>query len=98
MPRCSPGASARRTRPWRGAGPTLARRRQKDKYRQLSGYSMVLYGGPFLLLASIPAFFYGLGVAGPLVTIALLIAALVGAEFVAPRGDVLKSGMAKRNF
>lgn len=59
---------------------------------------MVLYGGPFLLLASIPAFFYGLGVAGPLATIALLVAALVGAEFVAPRGDVLKSGMARRNF
>ncbi len=53
---------------------------------------MVLYGGPFLLLASLPAFFYGLGAAGPLVTIALLIAALVGAEFIAPRGDVLKTG------
>jgi len=50
---------------------------------------MVLYGGPFLLLASIPAFFYGLGAAGPLATIALLLLALIGAEFVSPRGHVI---------
>jgi len=49
---------------------------------------MILYGGPFLLLASVPAFYYGLGTAGPLVTIVLLLAALIGAEFVAPRGAV----------
>lgn len=59
---------------------------------------MVLYGGPFLLLASIPAFFYGLGPAGPLATVALLLLALIGAEFVSPRGDVLKAGDGTRNF
>ena len=50
---------------------------------------MLLYGGPFLLLASIPLFFYGLGAAGPFATIAALLALLIGAEFVSPRGDVL---------
>ncbi|HWA91381.1 MAG TPA: alkane 1-monooxygenase [Rhizomicrobium sp.] len=59
---------------------------------------MVLYAGPFLLLASIPAFFYGFGWAGPLLTIALLLAALIGAEFVTPRGDVLKAGFGPANF
>lgn len=51
---------------------------------------MLLYGGPFLLLASIPLFYYGLGPAGPLATIVLLLAALIGAEFVSPRGDVIR--------
>ena len=59
---------------------------------------MILYAGPFLLLASIPAFYLGAGAAGPLLTIALLLAFLIGAEFVSPRGDVLKSGSAARNF
>jgi alkane 1-monooxygenase len=51
---------------------------------------MLLYGGPFLLLVSIPAFYYGLGPAGPLATIGLLLAALIGAEFISPRGDVIR--------
>jgi alkane 1-monooxygenase len=51
---------------------------------------MLLYGGPFLLLASIPAFTYALGPAGSLATVALLLAALVGAEFISPRGDVIR--------
>jgi len=51
---------------------------------------MLFYAGPFLLLASIPAFYYGLGPAGPLLTIALLLLALIGAEFVSPRGDVIR--------
>ncbi len=51
---------------------------------------MLFYAGPFLLLASIPAFYYGLGLAGPLLTIALLLLALIGAEFVSPRGDVIR--------
>jgi len=59
---------------------------------------MILYAGPFLLLASIPAFFYGLGAWAPLLTVAMLLAALVGAEFVAPRGDVLKLGGGRFNF
>ena len=62
------------------------------------GSAMILYAGPFLLLASIPAFFYGLGAWAPLLTVALLLAALVGAEFIAPRGDVLKLGDGKFNF
>jgi alkane 1-monooxygenase len=59
---------------------------------------MILYAGPFLLWASIPAFFYALGPAGPLATIALLLVALIGAEFVAPRGDVLESGSPPRRY
>src|ERR1700754_2278338 len=51
--------------------------------------TMVLYGGPILLLASVPAFFYGLGAAGPLATVLLLLLALIGAEFVSPRGHVI---------
>jgi alkane 1-monooxygenase len=51
---------------------------------------MLFYAGPFLLLASIPAFYYGLGPAGPLLTIALLLLALIGAEFISPRGDVVR--------
>jgi alkane 1-monooxygenase len=51
---------------------------------------MLLYGGPFLLLASIPAFYDALGPLGPLLTIGLLLAALIGAEFISPRGDVIR--------
>jgi alkane 1-monooxygenase len=51
---------------------------------------MILFGGPFLLLASIPAFFYLLGPAGPLATVGLLLAILIGAEFVAPRGGAVR--------
>ncbi len=52
---------------------------------------MIRYGGPFLLLASIPVFFLVLGPWGPFATVGLLLAALIGAEFVSPRGDVLQS-------
>jgi alkane 1-monooxygenase len=41
-------------------------------------------------LASIPAFYYGLGPAGPLTTVGLLLTVLIGAEFVSPRGDVIR--------
>jgi alkane 1-monooxygenase len=51
---------------------------------------MLLYSGPFLLLGSIPAFFYLLGSAGPLLTIGLLLAALIGAEFIGARGDAIR--------
>jgi alkane 1-monooxygenase len=59
---------------------------------------MILYAGPFLLWASIPAFRLVLGPAGPLATIALLLAALMGAEFVAPRGDVLPTKSAPHRY
>lgn len=51
---------------------------------------MLLYSSPFLLLASVPTFYYALGPAGPLLTIGLLLTALIGAEFVSPRGDVIE--------
>ena len=48
---------------------------------------MLRYCGPFLFLASIPAFFYGAGDVAPFATVALLLLTLVGAELIAPRGD-----------
>ncbi|HWY60385.1 MAG TPA: alkane 1-monooxygenase [Rhizomicrobium sp.] len=48
---------------------------------------MLRYCGPFLFLFSIPGFYYGLGPAAPLLSVALLLAALVGAEFLSRRGD-----------
>jgi alkane 1-monooxygenase len=49
---------------------------------------MYAYIGPFLALASVPAFFLLLGPAGPFVTVALLLAFLIGAEWVSRRGPV----------
>lgn len=49
---------------------------------------MWAYAGPFLILASVPGFYYGLGPAGPFASIALLLAFLIGAEYVSPRGAV----------
>lgn len=43
--------------------------------------------GPFLFAASIPFFYYWLGPAAPLLTVALLLAALIGAEAISRRGD-----------
>jgi alkane 1-monooxygenase len=48
---------------------------------------MLRYSGPFLFLFSIPVFYYGLGAAGPLLSVALLLTALMGAELLARRGD-----------
>ena len=47
---------------------------------------MFLYAGPFLFLASIPAFYYCVGGCSPFATVALLLGALVAAEWLAPRG------------
>ncbi len=47
---------------------------------------MIAYSGPFLALASIPLFYSVLGPAGPFVTIALLLLALIGAEAISARG------------
>jgi alkane 1-monooxygenase len=49
---------------------------------------MIRYGGSFLLQASIALFFYAFGPAAPLATVGLLLAALLGAEWFSPRGDV----------
>ncbi|MBV8977650.1 MAG: alkane 1-monooxygenase [Alphaproteobacteria bacterium] len=46
---------------------------------------MILYATPFLLLGSVWAFRILLGAAGPLLSVVLLLAILLGAEFVAPR-------------
>ena len=54
--------------------------------------AMFLYAGPFVLLVSIPALFYGAGPAAPLATVGLLLAALIGAEFLSQRGAVLDAG------
>jgi alkane 1-monooxygenase len=59
---------------------------------------MIRYGGPFLLLASIPAFYVLLGPWGPLLTIALLLAALIGAEFVSSRGPALRGASAPLHY
>ncbi|HVZ90914.1 MAG TPA: alkane 1-monooxygenase [Rhizomicrobium sp.] len=48
---------------------------------------MLLYGGPFLLVGSIPALFYALGPGWPVLAIVLLLFALIGAEFIASKGD-----------
>jgi alkane 1-monooxygenase len=53
---------------------------------------MLRYCGPFLFLFSIPFFYYGLGPAAPLFSVALLLLALTGAEFFAPRGDGREAG------
>jgi alkane 1-monooxygenase len=55
---------------------------------------MIRYAGPFLLLASIPVFFYAVGPAGPFATIIALLCALVGADYLSPRGHVLKGNTA----
>ena len=59
---------------------------------------MLLYCGPFLFLASIPAFYYGLGGWGPFATVILLLAALIGAEWLSPRGAVPKFEMLPGRF
>jgi hypothetical protein len=46
---------------------------------------MVRYAGPFPFAISIPAFFYALGPTAPLATVGLLMATLIGAEFLSPR-------------
>jgi len=49
---------------------------------------MLRYGGPFLFLASVPALYYGIGSAAPFLSIAALLAALTGAELIAPHGEM----------
>jgi len=45
------------------------------------------YCGPFLFLFSVPVFYYGLGPAGPFLTVAALLLALMLAEVFSRRGD-----------
>src|SRR5579871_2526415 len=48
---------------------------------------MLRYAGPFVFLASIPLFYYAIAPAAPIATVGLLLAALIGAEFVSERGQ-----------
>jgi alkane 1-monooxygenase len=59
---------------------------------------VLLYCGPFLYLASIPAFYYGMGGWGPLATVILLLFALIGAEWLSPRGAVPRFKMPPGTF
>jgi alkane 1-monooxygenase len=45
------------------------------------------YSGPFFFLGAIPALFYALGPTGPFLSLAALLACLLAAEAIAPRGD-----------
>jgi alkane 1-monooxygenase len=47
------------------------------------------YCGPFFFAASIPALFYGLGPFCPILTIVALLLALLGAELISERSDVI---------
>jgi len=49
---------------------------------------MVRYAAPFLLLASIPIFFYIVSPIATLATVGLLLAGLIGSEFLSTRGPV----------
>jgi len=59
---------------------------------------VLLYCGPFLYLASIPAFYYAIGGGGPFATVILLLMALIGAEWLAPRGAVPTTEMPATTF
>ena len=59
---------------------------------------MVVYIRPFAIPASIPAFFYLFGPAGPFASVALLLLFLIGAEWVSPRGAVPAVRRASRRF
>jgi alkane 1-monooxygenase len=50
---------------------------------------LIVYAGPFILLALIPAFFYAFGGAAPVASVVLLLAALIGAECLSQRGAVM---------
>jgi alkane 1-monooxygenase len=49
---------------------------------------MLRYSGPFFILASIPLLYYVVGPIAPLAAIAILLAALIGAEFLSGRGHL----------
>jgi alkane 1-monooxygenase len=59
---------------------------------------MLRYAGPFLFLGAIPALYYAVGPAAPLLSVLALLAALTGAELVAPRGDAPDAGPGTAGF
>jgi len=56
------------------------------------------YSGPFLFVLSIPLFFYAFGPAAPFLTIALLLALLIGAEWLMPGARVENARGASEAF
>src|SRR6185437_1675660 len=95
MPRCSSGAFVRKMRRFRFAAPG-------EQESQVWARTMVLgpvrYAGPFLLVLSIPLFYYAVGPLAPLLTVALLLLLLIAAECLAPGSRVLNSPGASRAF
>jgi alkane 1-monooxygenase len=59
---------------------------------------ILAYCGPFVMLGSIPVFYIVFGSAGPLLTIALLLLALTGAEAVSARGEPINPGQSRHAF
>lgn len=59
---------------------------------------IIAYCGPFVMLGSIPAFYTVFGSAGPFLTIALLLVALIGAEAVCGRGEPIVPRQSRRAF
>jgi alkane 1-monooxygenase len=59
---------------------------------------MLRFSGPFLFLSLVPVLYYVLGPAAPLLSIALLLLALTGAELLARRGDAVPAMENPRGF
>ncbi len=49
---------------------------------------MIRYAGPVVLLATVPIFYYAIAPGAPIGTVGILLAVLIGAEFVSTRGQV----------
>lgn len=49
---------------------------------------MLRYAGPIVLLATVPFFYYAIEPSASIATVGILLAVLIGAEFVSKRGDV----------
>jgi alkane 1-monooxygenase len=59
---------------------------------------MLRYSGPFLFLVSVPLLYHYAGPVGPFFTVMALLAALIGAEAISPRGDVAAVAGDPRTF
>jgi alkane 1-monooxygenase len=49
---------------------------------------MIRYAGPVILLATVPLFYYAIAPGASIATVGILLAVLIGAEFVSARGQV----------
>lgn len=59
---------------------------------------ILAYCGPFVMLGSIPVFYAAFGAVGPLLTVALLLLALIGAEAVSARGEPIAPRQSRHAF